>query len=78
MLQFGRPTRVRMPPLAFWANERIRVSRDAHQAGSFQVEKGFSDQLAQSCHGLSQASPAKKAKKVTNLSCLRDASFVVL
>ena len=54
---------MRVPPLAFWANERIN-----HQGQGFQVEQGFSDQLAQACHGLAQASPAKKAKKVTNCS----------
>ena len=73
VLQFARATRVRVPPLAFWANERIN-----HQSQGFQVEQGFSDQLAHACHGLAQASPAKKAKKVTSFSCLREASFTVL
>ena len=75
-LQSGRATRLRVPPLAFWANERI--SRTTHQTGGFAVEQGFSDQLAQACHGLAPASPAKKAKKVTDSPCPRDASFIVL
>ena len=75
ILQCGRVARVRVPPLAFWANERI--SRNAHQTGGFAIEQGFSDQLAHACHGLTQASPAKKAKKVTDSPCLRDGSFMI-
>ncbi len=65
--QVSRTGRVRAPPLAFWANERI--SRNADQAGGRAIERGFSDQLAQQCESFVQ-SPAKKPKKASaGLSC---------
>ncbi len=60
--QVSRTGRVRAPPLAFWANERI--SRNADQAGGSAIERGFSDQLAQQCESFIQ-SPAKKPRKAS-------------
>lgn len=55
---------MRVPPLAFWANERI--SRNATQTGGSAIEQGFSDQLAQACQSFTHSSPARKPKKVSN------------
>ena len=60
----SRTGRVRAPPLAFWANERI--SRNADQEGGSAIERGFSDQLAQQCESFVQ-SPGKKPKKAGSL-----------
>ncbi|KAK9916912.1 hypothetical protein WJX75_008716 [Coccomyxa subellipsoidea] len=46
-LQVSRTGRVRVKPLAFWANQRL--SRDA-----LAIDQGFSDQLAQQCHSFVQ------------------------
>lgn len=46
-MQVSRTGRVRVKPLAFWANQRL--SRDA-----LAIDQGFSDQLAQQCRGASQ------------------------
>ncbi|BDA40698.1 hypothetical protein COCOBI_01-3510 [Coccomyxa sp. Obi] len=44
--QVSRTGRVRVKPLAFWANQRL--SRD-----TLAIDQGFSDQLAQQCHSFS-------------------------
>ncbi len=51
-VQVSRTGRVRVKPLAFWANQRL--SRDA-----LAIDQGFSDQLARQCRGASLHSPPK-------------------
>ena len=42
--QVSRTGRVRCPPLAFWANQRLCRTGNA-------IELGFSDTIAQACQG---------------------------
>ena len=61
--QVSRAGRVRAPPLAFWANERI--SRNADPSGGSAIERGFSDRLAQQCESFVQSPSGKKPKKAS-------------
>eukprot|EP00884_Botryococcus_braunii_P021119 jgi/Botrbrau1/7691/Bobra.0159s0129.1 len=48
--QLSRSGRVRVPPLAYWANQSIRID---HKAGrAFAIDTGFPDQLAADSRGL--------------------------
>jgi CRISPR/Cas system Type II protein with McrA/HNH and RuvC-like nuclease domain len=52
-VQVSRSGRIRVPPLAFWANQRL--CRDAYA-----IDNGFSDQIAQACQSFTQQSPVSK------------------